>query len=259
MTNEQTPRAEETPVTPAADAAITATPEPEPVAIESEELGETEEDTYEPAQPSVIQMRRPVFLALAGVAVVAILALSAATAWLAIDRQGTDDPVVATVNGEQIRRSEYDRLVAHGQGPVVLDGLVTERLIAAEARRRNVTADDAEVQQLFDAQRSQFDSDEEWEGALVQAGLTEQELRRQIEISTLVRKMVADKAQVSDQEVDTAYTANADRYAGQPVDAAKQQVRQALVRQKEATAGRELIDEMRGSAKIEMHVPGKAS
>src|SRR5262249_22301857 len=162
----------------------------------------------------------------------------------------------------------YDHAVASGQGADILDSLVTERLILGEAKRRNVTADDGELQRIFDAQRKQFDTDAEWQGAPSQAGLTEQELRRQILISTLIRqvwtsprirKRGGDKAQGTDQGFDSPYTASADKYAGQPVDAAKDQVRQTLVRQKEGIAGRELIDQVRASAKIVTNLPGKTS
>jgi hypothetical protein len=256
MTNEHTPNAAESPATnERADAAISATPEPEAVAAAPEELAQ---DDYEPA-PRVIQMSRPLFFTLAGLAVAAILAFGATTAWLLIDRRGTDDPVVATVNGEQIRRSEYDHAVASTQGPDILDGLVTERLIMSEAKRRNVTADDGELQKAFDDQRQRFSSDDEWQGALAQANLTEAELRHQILLNTLIRKMVADKTQVTDDEVNSAYTASADRYAGQPVDAAKDQVRKTLVSQKENAAARDLIDQVRASAKIQTNLPGKTS
>jgi foldase protein PrsA len=193
------------------------------------------------------------------VGAIAILALGASTVWLALDRGGDgDDPVVATVNGEQIHRSEYDRAVAQNSGEDVLENLILERLIAGEARKRNVSADGAEVTQQIDDLKQQFGSDQAFQSALLQQGLTEEALVRQFEISTLLRKMVADQVQVSDQEVDSQYQANAQQFQGQPEADAKQQIRENLEEQKANSAARDLLGQLRDEADVEMKLPGKS-
>jgi foldase protein PrsA len=172
---------------------------------------------YEPPQRSVVTMGRGAFIAMVAVGAIAILALGASTIWLALDRGGgDDDPVVATVNGEEIHRSEYDRAVAQESGEDVLENLILERLIAGEARKRNVSADGGEITRQIDDLKQQFGSEQAFQSALQQQGLTEAALTRQFEISTLLRKMVADQVQVSDQEVDSQYQANIQQFEGQP-------------------------------------------
>lgn len=223
------------------------------------ESDDADEYAHEPAPRSVVTMGRGAFIAMVAVGAIAIFALGASTIWLALDRNGgDDDPVVATVNGEEIHRSEYDRAVAQESGQDVLENLILERLIAGEARKRNVSTDGDEVTQQIADLKQQFGSDQAFQSALQQQGLTEAALTRQFEISTLLRKMVADQVQVTDQEVDSQFQANAQQFQGQPEADAKQQIRDNLQEQKANSAARSLLGQLRGEADIQMKLPGKS-
>ena len=248
-----------------AERSIEASATPAPVDDESvdeafvEESDDDEVYEPEPRHRSVVTMGRGAFIAMVAVGAIAILALGASTAWLAMDRGGdSDDPVVATVNGEEIYRSEYDRAVYQNSGEDVLENLILERLITGEARKRNVTADNADVTRQIDELKLQFGSDQAFQSALLQQGLTEEALVRQFEISALLRQMVSDQVQVSDQEVDTQYQSNAQQYEGQPEADAKQQIRENLEEQKANTAARDLLGQLRDQADVETNPPGKS-
>ena len=213
---------------------------------------------HQPARRGVVTINRALFLSLISFGVLAILALGAATTWLALDRRGgPEDPVIATVNGEAIRRSEYDKAVAQSNGQDVLDQLVVERLIATEAKKRNVAVDDAEAARLLDEQKQQFGDASAFQAALAQAGLTETDLGRQLRLSAMLRQMVADKAVVSDQEVNDTYQATAGRYAGMSENE-EDEIRDGLKQQREGAAARDLLSQLRGDAQIETKLPGKS-
>ena len=218
---------------------------------------EIDEDAYQPAPRRVVTINRSLFLAMVTFGALAIVALGAATAWLALDRGG-DDPIVATVNGEQIRRSEYDKAVASTSGEQVLDDLVMERLIADEARKRNIAVDEGEASRLLDEQRQQLGNEAAFQAALAQAGLTEADFSRQLRLGVMLRQMVADQTQVSEQEINEMYQANADRYAGMSEAEAKDQIRSGIRRQREGAAARDLLDQLRANAQIETRLPGKS-
>jgi foldase protein PrsA len=244
----------------AANGRVAIEPYGEPPAMEhaAEPAAVEHWEGAEPAPRRTVTMGRGAFIAMVSVGVLAILALGAATTWLALDRRGTDDPVVATVNGEAIRRSEYDRAVAQNSGEEVLDGLIAERLIETEARKRNVTVDDGETAREVDGLKQQFGGDAGFQAALAQQGLTETDLTRRIRLSAMLRRMVEGEAQVSDQEVNAAYTANAERYAGQPEAQVKEQIKTNLQEQKEQAAMGDLLEELRTQATIETKLPGKS-
>lgn len=211
------------------------------------------------ARRNVITISRPLFFTLAGTATAVILALGAAVVVLAVDRGGESDPVVATVNGEQIRRSEYDRAIAADRGPDVLDSLIVERLVEAEARKRDVVVADEEAARLLEDQRRNFADDQQFQAALARAGLTEAELARQLRLAEMARRLVADQITVSDDEVAAQYNANPGQYGGQSLDQVKEQIRSSMQRQRESAAIQRLVDQLRAEAQIETHVPGKSS
>ena len=236
--------------------AIAAADEPEEATTPPNDVAAHDE----PARPrSVVQISRPLFWTVAIVGALTILALATATTVLALANRRGDDPVVATVNGEKIRRSEYDKAVAATNGAEVLDELILERLVVSEAKKRNVVVDDQETAKLVEEQRQRFGSEEAFQSALAQAGLTEQDLTKRIRLSEMLRRMVADKAAVTDQEVAEQYDASRNQYAGQTLDQVKEQVRSSLQRQKESTAAQELLEQLRQDATIETRLPGSSS
>jgi foldase protein PrsA len=167
--------------------------------------------------------------------------------------------VVAKVNGETIRRSEYDRAVAAESGEHVLDGLIVERLVNREAQKRDITLDDAEAANLVADQRKNFTDDQQFQAALARAGLSEGELAKQLRLNELLRRMVSDTTQVTDDEVTAQYNANVAQFGGQPLEQVRDQVRTSIQRQKENAAIRALVDQLRAEAQIETHLPGKNS
>jgi hypothetical protein len=242
-----------------AEPVVIAGSAPALAAEETDDADDDDEDYELEPRRGVVQISKVAFWSIIGVGALAILALAAATAWLALDRGGSNDPVVATVNGEQIKRSEYDRAVASANGGDILDGLIAERLVTSEAKKRNITLDDAETERLVNEQRDRFGGDAGLQSALSQAGLSMEDLTKQLRLSELLRRMVADKTAVTDQDVETAYNANKDRYQGQTLDQARDQVRTDLSQQKERSAVQDFLAQARSDAKIETKLPGKDS
>lgn len=216
--------------------------------------GEFSDDEPEPEPRRTVTMGRGAFLAMVLGGLLVIVMLGATTVSLAL--RDPDDQVVATVNGEKIRRGEYDRATARSAGQQVLDTLVLERLIDAEARKRNIVVDANRTEQLFAAQRARFESDEEFQAALEQSGLTEADLRQQLRLREILRQMVADQTAVTDQEISERYEATKARYQGQTLDQVREQVRRSLVQEKENLAIPDLIEQLRSQAKIETKLPG---
>lgn len=240
-----------------------ATDQPAPLynvgSVESDEP----EQAYEDAGPElytrprgVVQINRALFFVTSAFAAALIIALATATIVLMNRKQPEANPVVATVNGEKILRSEYDAAVAKNNGSDVLDGLVLERLVADEAKKRNIVIGDDEVARLVGEQKQNFGTDQAWQAALAQAGLTEAELAKQLRLSAMLRKMVADKVQITDAELQSTLDQAKDQFAGMDPDAAKQQARDSLQRQKENAAVQDLVAQLKNSATIEKKLPG---
>jgi peptidyl-prolyl cis-trans isomerase C len=138
--------------------------------------------------------------------------------------------VVARVNGKEIKKGELMdgaqlvqvRMAQSGQrvNPTadlyrqVLDQLIAINLLQQDARAQGVTVSDDEVQQAVAARKRSFPSEEVYKKALVQAGVTENDLRdrarEQLTLQKYVETKLAPKATVSDQAVRDFYDKHKD-------------------------------------------------
>jgi parvulin-like peptidyl-prolyl isomerase len=98
-----------------------------------------------------------------------------------------------------------------------LDQLIEQELLWQEARRADAVAPQAEVDAALAQLRTRFPSEAEFTRRLERAGFTartyEEYLRRLLSISRLVERDVAQRLEVTDDEVHAAYAADPMRFA----------------------------------------------
>ncbi len=140
-------------------------------------------------------------------------------------------PVLARVNGEAIKKWEFDdavrRIEARAGSPVptekrdevlrgVLDQLVAYHLIAQESRSRKMGPTDADVDARIAQIKGSFPSEDAFQKGIQAQGLTVDEFRAQARLSLEVAKFleteVASKVAVTESEVDVFYKQNLDRF-----------------------------------------------
>ena len=133
----------------------------------------------------------------------------------------TVNRIVAVVNDEVVTEGDVAAYLQalRGQGELpapppgrtetvremVLQRLIEQRLILQEAKRSGVQVDVDELLERFDALKSQFDSPEEFEQSLLEAGLSagalKQQLRNQLLVQRVIDAKVRSTISVSPQEV----------------------------------------------------------
>ncbi|HSS76833.1 MAG TPA: peptidylprolyl isomerase, partial [Thermoanaerobaculia bacterium] len=139
--------------------------------------------------------------------------------------------IVAKVNGLAIKKDDLLKgaqvvqmqLAQRGQ-PValtpdvyrrVLDELVGITLLQQEARAQHIAPTEQELDQQVAARKKQFPSEEVYQQALKQTGLTEallrQQMRDQIAVQKYVETQVISKAAISDQATKDFYDKNKDQ------------------------------------------------
>lgn len=149
--------------------------------------------------------------ALAGSFLVGVLLTFAVTYFLL----GAQKDAVAEVNGEKITQDEFVEAVASGGGAQVLDQLITEKLIQQKAKQENVTVSDKDYEEKVAEIKEQLPSEDMFEQALAQQGLTEETFREQMETNLLLEKMLAPELKVSDKEIRQYFDDNKEQF-GQP-------------------------------------------
>lgn len=137
--------------------------------------------------------------------------------------------VLARVNGEPVKKSDFDRVLRNmelGNGPVpaerrdevlrgLLDQLITYTVLSQEARARNVTVSDAEVDARIKQMRA-GGSDADFKKALDARNMTVEQLRDdarvQLTIEKLMESQVAGTAAANDAEAREFYEKNPDKF-----------------------------------------------
>lgn len=146
------------------------------------------------------------------------------------EQQPLPDDLVATVNGVEISQEDYEQAVTQTQSrmaqqgqPVaegeletfradILDQLIAEELLYQEAQEQGLTVEDGSADSQIEQMRAQFDGDEGWQQALERNGVTEEELREQIERNALIQQLmttaVPEPGEVTEDEVQEFYDEN---------------------------------------------------
>lgn len=149
----------------------------------------------------------------------------------------TIPPVVARVNGQDIPKADFDRMIkqmeAQAGQPVpperrdeiyraILDQLVTYTALVQEARARGVTVTDAEAKQAGDAKiaelRQQIPDQQAFNKAMADRDMTVTRLRADIRNDLAITRMMeaelAAAPAISDDEIKAFYEKNPDEFSG---------------------------------------------
>ena len=148
----------------------------------------------------------------------------------AADPPKTTGETVATVNGVDISRRDYDRelklyrnrMARNGRqlneqqlqfvSGQILDRMIETELLYQESRKQGVQIETKEIETQFGEIRQRFSSEQEFTEAMGQMDLTEAGVRQQIEkglaINKLVKTRIADNIKISEEESRKFYASN---------------------------------------------------
>jgi peptidyl-prolyl cis-trans isomerase C len=140
-------------------------------------------------------------------------------------------PVVAKVNGEDIKKEDFDQMIkgmemqAGQQIPPdrrdeilrnALDQLIVYRLLSQESKARGLKVEETDVDAKVKEVRDRFQTQAAFEAALKQRGMTVDDLKKEARADLVVSKLVdAEVATVpgpSDAEAKDFYAKNPDRF-----------------------------------------------
>ena len=220
-----------------------------------------------------------IFLAVAVVASAGIATAFAAAFEVGPFEPGRDlGPVVATVNGRPIylgeARSRLEGLGSvHGDiedvfGPQwqdrILDSLVEDHLIRAEASGRGIVVTDDELAEHVERLRAMFGSDDQFDGWMRQQGIDLAELERRIYLQTVAAELyetITADVQVEMADVRAYYRSHHDEYLqadGSVAElwAVKDSIREDLIKQAKDEAFGAWLDEARAGADVVVVMDG---
>jgi len=138
--------------------------------------------------------------------------------------------VLARVNSEGVRRSDFERLLKNvelNNGPVppdrrdeilrkVLDELITYTVLKQEAKARKVTVSDAEVETQLNSLRASAKTEANFNKELAARKMTIEQLRadarNELAIARMMSDQVASAAPATDAEAKAFYDQNPNRF-----------------------------------------------
>ena len=163
--------------------------------------------------------------------------------------------IVATVDGSPISRLSIIGKLEKASGKTLLDTLITEKLIQNEAKEKGIVVSEEEVNSEIKKVQDQVTvQGGTLEAALVAQGMDMQDLKSRITLQKDLEKLLADKTNVTDSEVEQYVKDNKVSVPQGREAAMSAQVRDALVNQKLVKEADTLIAALKSRAKIQYFV-----
>lgn len=133
---------------------------------------------------------------------------------------GTANQAVATVNGEKITQDELYASMVKSGGKSTLDSMITEKLVDQEAKKNNITVTQADLDNELQEIKKQFGTEEQFNAALQQYGMTIDDLKSQLEMQVEIRKILLPKTNVTDEQIQKYFNENKQQFnKGEEVEA----------------------------------------
>ncbi|MDP3956552.1 MAG: SurA N-terminal domain-containing protein [bacterium] len=161
--------------------------------------------------------------------------------------------VAATVNGSPISRLSLISELEKSGAKQTLEAMINKKLVGMEAAKKGITASDDEIQaEIAKAETTVKAQGGTLEAALTAQGLTLTDLKQELAMQVKLRKMLADKTQVTDADID-AYIKTSG--LTMPKDEAaltqeRSQISDQLAQQKFSTEAQTFIKSLRAAARI---------
>ncbi len=163
--------------------------------------------------------------------------------------------VAATVNGEIITRPAIITALEKQSGKRALDSMITKSLINQEAKKRNVTVNQKELDEESNKIKTSIESQgQSLDSMLASQGMTKQDYLEEVKLQKLLQKMVGE-IKVTDAEVAKFMESNQQLMTeGSDTEAMKKQLKQSLEQEKLNAKYQEFIANLKKSAKINYFV-----
>ncbi len=163
--------------------------------------------------------------------------------------------IAATVNGSLISRLSIIQKLEKASGKNLLDSFITEKLVQKEADAKKIVVSNdeinGEIKKIEDQVTVQGST---LEAALSAQGMSMDDLKKQIVFQKEVEKLVADKINVTDEEVAQYIKDNAISIPEGQEAAANDQIKNELRNQKLNKEADALITTLKSQAKIRYFV-----
>lgn len=137
-----------------------------------------------------------------------ILVVVALVVGLGFSKQET----IASIDGEKITKDElYDVLVGQ-YGATTLSALIDNKIIEMEADKEKITVSAKEIEDEYNAYVDSYGGEEALSAALKQSGISEDDLKVDIENYFKLEKLLEPRVEITEEELKTYFDENKESF-----------------------------------------------
>ncbi|SEM52489.1 foldase protein PrsA [Mesobacillus persicus] len=137
-----------------------------------------------------------------------ILVVVALIVGLGFSKQET----IASIDGEKITKDElYDVLVGQ-YGATELSALIDNKIIEMEADKEKITVSDKEIDEEYNSYVDSYGGEEALSAALKQSGVSEGDLKLEIENYLKLEKLLEPRIEITGEELQTYFDENKESF-----------------------------------------------
>lgn len=187
------------------------------------------------------------------------------------------DETVAIVNGEELKRSEYEQVLAQTKNALAqqggtaqtpeeqkqiesqaMDTLVSQTLVLQAAAQAGITPSNEDIESQLSQVSAQFGDGTAFESALAAQGLSKDVLREQISQKLTIQSYLKQNVDLStitvtDAEVEAFYNEiSANSKSVPPLEEVREQVKNSLIQQKQQEKIATVVDDLRSQGDVEI-------
>lgn len=121
--------------------------------------------------------------------------------------------IIATVGDEKITQKDLYKLMLSNYGSASTDNLVTDSIIAQEAKKKNLTASKDEIDKELNTLAAQYGGITALENNLKSAGRSMTDMRKDVKSYVLMKKLIEPRIKITDAQIEAYFNKNKDSYA----------------------------------------------
>lgn len=159
--------------------------------------------------------------------------------------------IAAIVNGQPIFRWDLNSVLATRYGQQTLDGMLTERLIADEAKKTNISISQAEIDARGEEILKSFGSTLSVEEFLKLQGLSKAEFDTQLKLQLTVQKILSKDLVITDTDISNYIASNSATLIATEPGAMKEEAKNAILDMHVSEKFQTWIQEIREKASIQ--------
>lgn len=120
--------------------------------------------------------------------------------------------VVASVNGVSISKEELYSTLVKQYGASSLSALIDNKIIEQEADKKDITITDKEITEELQTYIDSYGGEEAFQSALEQSGLTENDVKSDVENYLKIEKLLEPEIKVTEEEMKTYFDENKESF-----------------------------------------------